>query len=92
MGEMYNTSPLGKVERVQKEESKKNLRMEDLSYKIPELNEFATKQANNRFDQGKPLIAAAIHLSLSDTKNCLVKLILSNNLEYAYVIAKMFYP
>ena len=31
-------------------------------------------------------------MSLSDTKKAIQKLLLSNNLEYAYVVSSLFYP
>ena len=33
-----------------------------------------------------------MHLSLNDSKKAIQKLILSNNLEYAWIVAQMFYP
>lgn len=38
------------------------------------------------------MLSAAIHLSLSDSKKALQKLLLSNNLEYAYILASTFCP
>lgn len=44
-----------------------------------------------KFNQNIPILSAAIHLSLSDSKKALQKLLLSNNLEYAYIVANLFY-
>jgi hypothetical protein len=38
------------------------------------------------------VLAAATHLSLSDSKQALLKLVLSQQYEYAFVVAKLFYP
>lgn len=38
------------------------------------------------------MLAAAIHLSLNDATKAVQKLILCNNLEYAYMVASLFLP
>ncbi len=48
-------------------------------------------QANIKFHQCLPVLSAAIHLSLSDTKRALHKLLFSNNLEYAFVVSNCFH-
>lgn len=44
------------------------------------------------FESKQPLLAAAIHLSLNDIQKAMQKLLLSNKIEFAYVLAKFFLP
>jgi len=41
---------------------------------------------------GSPLLSAASHLSLSDSKCAIQKLLFANLPEFAYVLAKEFLP
>ena len=42
------------------------------------------------FIQGQPLLSAANHLSLDDVKSAIQKLLLANQPEFAFVLAKEF--
>lgn len=55
-----------------------------------DLSKFTNTQAQRRFEQRQPLLSAAIHLSLNDVRKAIQKLLLSNNVEYAFVLAKNF--
>ena len=55
------------------------------------LTNFTDKQAQTKFEQREPLLAAAIHLSMNDVKAAIQKLLLSNNPEFAFVLAKEFH-
>ena len=54
------------------------------------LAKFTNTQAQQKFEQRLPLLAAAIHLSLNDMRRAIQKLLLSNNAEFALVLAKQF--
>ena len=54
------------------------------------LTSFTDKQAWTKFEQREPLLSAAIHLSMNDVFGAIQKLLLSNNPEFAYILAKEF--
>jgi hypothetical protein len=49
--------------------------MNSLSSQDKQLEEFTSLQANARFKQNLPILSAATHLSLSDAKKALQKLL-----------------
>ncbi len=57
-----------------------------------DLSEFAKEESETFFTQGKPLLAAASYLSVSDFRRAIVTLIRANELYLAYHISKLFYP
>ena len=63
---------------------------QDLGPFDKDLAKFTNTQAQRRFDQRQPLLSAAIHLSLNDIRRAIQKLLLSNNTEFAFVLAKNF--
>ena len=64
--------------------------VQDLGPFDKDLAVFTNLQAFKKFEQREPLLAASIHLSLNDVRRAIQKLILSNNAEFAYVLAKSF--
>ena len=66
--------------------------LQELGPEQAELKSFIDAEAAARFTQGEPLLSAACHLSLNDTKSAIQKLLLSNLPEFAYAIAKELYP
>lgn len=63
---------------------------QDLGPFDKDLAKFTNTQAQRRFEQRQPLLSAAIHLSLNDVRRAIQKLLLSNNIEFAFVLAKNF--
>jgi len=57
-----------------------------------DLYEMAKKEADSFFMQGKPLLAAASYLSVSEYRQAIIVLVRCNELFLAYFIAKIFYP
>ena len=57
-----------------------------------DLKEFSMEESEVFFSQGKPLLAAASHLSISDFKEAIIILVRNNELYLAYYISKFFYP
>jgi len=86
----FFTDPLARHSAV-KQEKKTCLDFYDLDYKQPELNSFVVTQAQLKFIQNQPLLAAASHLSLSDPRRAIEKLYLANELELAFSLADLFY-
>lgn len=64
--------------------------VQDLGPFDEDLARFTNIQAQKKFEQREPLLAAAIHLSLNDTRRAVQKLLLANELEHAFVLAKAF--
>lgn len=85
---------IGKHERVQVPQGLQPIKqtINSLGPQDRQLDEFTCLQARAKFNQNLPILAAATHLSLSDAKKAIQKLIQSNNLDYAYVVATLFYP
>ena len=52
----------------------------------------AKGEADLFFSQGKPLLAAASYLSVSEYRQAIITLIRSNELYLAHFISKIFYP
>ncbi|CDW86163.1 wd repeat-containing protein 17 [Stylonychia lemnae] len=62
-------------------------------YKIdPQLAAFVREQSQIFYYQGKPLLAAACYLSISDFKNAIEILVRNNEIYIAYYIAQNQYP
>ena len=57
-----------------------------------DLFEMAKGEAEAFFVQGKPLLAAASYLSVSEFRQAIIILIRCNELYLAYFISKIFYP
>ena len=88
----YFPSPLTRHERASGEESKEIVKFNDLDFKVKDLDIFTSKEARKLFTQNKPILAAASHLSISDSRKAVKKLILSNNLTYAYALCDLLFP
>ncbi|TNV72789.1 hypothetical protein FGO68_gene2041 [Halteria grandinella] len=58
----------------------------------PQLKAFVKEEADAFFEQGKPMLAAASYLSISDYKGAIIMLLRSNELYLAFYLAKHFYP
>lgn len=54
------------------------------------MKRFTDEAAYRMFIQGQPLLSAANHLSLDDVKSAIQKLLLANQPEFAFVLAKEF--
>ena len=64
--------------------------LDELGPKDEMLASFADKQAQMKFEQREPLLAAAIHMGMNDVRQAIQKLLLSNNPEFALVLSKEF--
>jgi hypothetical protein len=57
-----------------------------------QLRGFVREEADAFFEQGRPMLAAACYLSISDFRGAISMLLRSNELYLAFYLAKNFYP
>jgi hypothetical protein len=67
-----------------------SIKLDKDSYNREELREIIENLAGEAISMAQPLLAAGHHLSINDASSAAVKLIRSNELVYAFAVARIF--